>query len=191
MMAKGRFGHDLEFGRPGALGTVIRINPQTGEPSYDELTWGLVPHDTRDLATALRPIWARAEELTEKPMFADAFRRRRAIIPANSYFQNSTAQNYGKQFTVSRYDGRPMAWAGLWEGYRSPRGEIIRSYCVITIEASADIVAIHDRMPLVLEDDDLSAWLGKQPRDPTELLRTPRAGMLKFEMTSQRRPPRR
>lgn len=189
-MAKDRFGHDLEFGRPGAPGTVIRINPQTGEPSYDELTWGLVPHDTKDLATALRPIWARAEGLADQPMFADAFRRRRAIVAANSYFQKSSRESAGKEFTVSRLDGRPMAWAGLWEGYQSPSGEIIRSYCVITVEASEDVAPIHDRMPLVLEDADLAAWLGQQPGDPANLLRTPRAGILECRPPSTRKPRR-
>jgi putative SOS response-associated peptidase YedK len=191
MMAKSRFGRDLEFGRPGAPGLVIRINPTTGERSFDQLAWGLVPHDTQDLATALRPIWARAEGLVEQPMFADAFRRRRAIVPANEYFQKSSRENAGKEFTISRRNGRPMGWAGLWEGYRAPNGEIIRSYCVITVEASEDVAPIHDRQPLVLEDEDLAVWLGEDPGTPAELLRVPRGGVLECRMSSQGKPRRR
>jgi len=190
MTAKSRFGRDLEFGRPGAPGTVIRINPKTGERSFDQLTWGLVPHDTKDLATALRPIWARAEGLVEQPMFADAFRRRRAIVAANDYFQKSSRQDAGKEFIIYRRDGRPMAWAGLWEGYRLPNGEIIRSYCVITAEAGEDVSPIHDRQPLVLEDEDLAVWLGEEPGDPAELLRTPCGGVLECRLSSPGKPRR-
>jgi hypothetical protein len=50
---------DLEFGKPGELGLVIRLNPKTGERSFDQLIWGLLPHDTQDHAVSFRPIWAR------------------------------------------------------------------------------------------------------------------------------------
>ena len=152
---------DLEFGKPGELGLVIRLNPKTGERSFDQLTWGLLPHDTQDPAASLRPIWARAETVASHPMFADAFQRRRAIIPANEYFQRATKGEVGTRWALARVDRRPMAWAGLWEGYRAPNGAITRTYCVITVEPSPDVEPIHDPMPLVLEDADLPIWLGR------------------------------
>jgi len=186
-MTKSSFGRDeLDFGRPGALGLVVRINPTNGERSFDKLTWGLVPHNTTHLASALRPIWGRAEGLTEHAMFVDAFRRRRAIVPADEYFQTSMT-HAGRQFSVRRRDGRPMAWAGLWEGYRAPNGDIIRSYCVITIDANEDVAPIHGRMPLVLEETDLPVWLGEEPGDPVSLLRTPMEGILDCEQMRRRR----
>ena len=170
---------DLGFGKPGALGLVIRLNPKTGERSFDNLTWGLLPHDTQDVAAALRPIWARAETVAFLPMFADALQRRRAIVPANEYFQRATRGEVDPRWAIARIDGRPMAWAGLWEGHKAPSGEITRTYCVITVEASPDVAPIHDRMPLVLEDADLPLWLGEKPGDPTALLRAPPGGILK------------
>jgi putative SOS response-associated peptidase YedK len=168
----------LDFGKPGELGLVVRLNPKTGERSFDQLIWGLVPHDTENLASAPRPIWARAETVASHPMFADAFQRRRAIVPANEYFQRATKGEIGRRWALSGIDRRPMAWAGLWEGYRSPSGEIIRTYCVITVEPSADVAPIHDRMPLIIEDGDLPLWLGETTGDPTTLLRPPREGIL-------------
>jgi putative SOS response-associated peptidase YedK len=153
-------------GKPGLLGLVLRINPETGERSFDHLTWGLVPHDTANLTMAPRPVWARAESVATHPLFADAFHSRRVAVLANEYYQRSTRQSPGKRFALRRVDGLAMAWAGLWEGYRAPDGEIIRSYCVITVEASSDVEPIHDRMPLVLNDADLPVWLGEEQGDP-------------------------
>ena len=124
---------DLEFGKPGELGLVIRLNPKTGERSFDQLIWGLLPHDTQDPSASLRPIWARAETVASHPMFADASHRRRAIIPANEYFQRATKGEVGTRWALALVDRRPMAWAGLWE---APQGAERRShsetYCVIT-----------------------------------------------------------
>src|SRR5579859_7241125 len=71
-------------GRPG---TVLRWNPRTGQRHLDELVWGLLSHDTKDPANALRPIMARAETVATHPLFASAFRDRRAIVPMSIYFQ--------------------------------------------------------------------------------------------------------
>jgi putative SOS response-associated peptidase YedK len=69
--------------------------------------------------------------------------------------------------------GSPLA--GLWEGYRSPDGTVTRSYCIITTEANKLVAAIHDRMPLVLNEEDFGLWLGEVPGDPAALLRPPAA----------------
>jgi putative SOS response-associated peptidase YedK len=176
---------DLEFGKPGQLGLVIRLNPKTGEWSFDQLTWGFLPHDTQDTVSCPRPIRARAETVTFHPMFVDAFQRRRAIIPANEYFQRATKGEVGTRWALARVDRRPMAWAGLWEGYRAPNGAITRTYCVVTVETSSDMASIHDRMPLVLEDADLPLWLSEEPGDPTALLRPPPGGILKCRALGQ------
>ena len=65
----------------GRRGLVVRRNPVTGERQLDELFWGLLPRGTKNPSTAPRPINARAETVADHPMFADAFRHRRAICP--------------------------------------------------------------------------------------------------------------
>jgi putative SOS response-associated peptidase YedK len=107
--------HDYHEGRPGALGWVIRRNPQTGKRHMDELSWGLLPRDTRHPESAPRPTHARAETVATLPMFADAFRSRRAIIPATEYFERNTKGTKGGQrFAISRRDGKP--WRSLGSG---------------------------------------------------------------------------
>jgi putative SOS response-associated peptidase YedK len=173
---------DLDFGDghgPGRLGVVVRVNPRTGQRHLDELVWGLLPHNTADPATAPRPIHARAETVADTPLFADAFRRRRAIVPVDTYYQRKTGAGTEARYAVSRADGRPMAWAGLWESYQWPGGEIERTYCVITVAANALLSPIHDRMPVVLEEADWPLWLGEVPGDPLALLVPPAKSILR------------
>jgi putative SOS response-associated peptidase YedK len=165
---------DLGAG-PGRPGQVIRAHPTTGVRHLDWLTWGLLPHDTADPAIAPRPIHARAETVAELPMFASAFRRRRAIVPASAYYQQNTIGRADQRFAIARRDGQPMAIAGLWDAYVAPDRSIERTYCIITVKATGAVAKIHDRMPLVLEEADWPLWLGEVEGDPARLLR-PGAG---------------
>jgi putative SOS response-associated peptidase YedK len=136
------------------------------------LTWGLLPHWTPDRGSAPRPIHARAETVAKAPMFANAFRRRRAIVPMKEYFQRRTIDEpVGQRFAISRSNGAPMPVAGIWESFRATSGEILRTYCIITIPATGAVATIHDRMPLVLEERDWPLWLGELAGDPSTLLR--------------------
>ena len=139
---------------PGRPGQVIRLHPKTRERHVDWLIWGLLPHDTQRPESAPRPIHARAETVAELPMFADAFRRRRALVPATEYYQRRTIGEPPQRYVITRKDGRPMSIADLWESYVRPDKRIERTYCIITIEATGAVAVIHDRMPLVLEVAD-------------------------------------
>ena len=62
-------------------------------------------------------------------------------------------------------DGQPLAFAGLWEGWKSPEGEILRTFTILTTEANAEMRAVHDRMPVVLAPDAWPTWLGEDQAD--------------------------
>jgi putative SOS response-associated peptidase YedK len=171
----------LDFGSgagPGRPAQVVRLHPTTRQRHLDWLTWGLLPHGTANPDDAPRPIHARAETVAELPIFADAFRRRRAIVPAAEYYQKRTIGEPGQRYAISRRDGQPMAIAGLWEAFRRTDGEIERTYCIITIPAAGAITEIHDRMPLVLDEADWAVWLGEVSGDPAALLRPPAVDVL-------------
>jgi putative SOS response-associated peptidase YedK len=157
-------------GRPGQ---VIRLHPNTGERHMDWLTWGLVPASVTGDDRAPRPIHARAETVTQLPMFAEAFLKRRAIVPATAYFQHRTRGAPAQRYAICRRDGQPLAIAGLWEAFAAPDGGVVRTYCIITVESTGAVAEIHDRMPLVLEEVDWSLWLGEVPGDPAMLLHPP------------------
>jgi putative SOS response-associated peptidase YedK len=174
---------ELELGGKGrgSLGLVVRRHPESGERHLDKLEWGLLPHGTADPKSAPRPIHARAETVAEHPLFESAFRKRRALVPASVYFQDRTIGTPKGRFAISRKDGKPMAFAGLWEAFRWPDGRITRTYCTITTKPNALIAAIHDRMPVVLEEVDWPVWLGEVLGDPEALLRPPAPDVLQCQ----------
>jgi len=62
-----------------------------------------------------------------------------------------------------------MALAGLWERWRSPAGERVRSFAIVTTAANDLLAPIHDRMPVILAPGNWPVWLGERPADPQEL----------------------
>ena len=150
---------------------VVRRHPDTGERRLDLLTWGLVPHFTKDLKAARRPMNARAETAASSGMFRAALSRRRCIVPADLFYEWKTEADGKQPFAVGRQDGRPMALGGLWESWTQPDGTLLRSYAIITTDANADMAGLHHRMPLVLEPADWSAWMGEDAGAATALMR--------------------
>ena len=91
---------------PSQQGMAVRRHPETGERHLDLLTWGLVPHWTKDLRAARRPINARAETVETSPMFRDAFARRRALLPAQAFYEWQRTETAPKQpYAIARRDG--------------------------------------------------------------------------------------
>ncbi len=85
----------------------------------------------------------------------------------------------GKQpYAIARRDGAPLAFAGLWEGWRAPDGEVLRSYAIITTTANATLSMLHERMPVILEPDDWPLWLGETAGAPATLLRPAAADLV-------------
>ena len=172
---------------PSQPAMVVRRHPETGERRLDLLTWGLVPHWTKDLAKARKPINARAETVATSPMFREAFHRRRCIVPADAFYEWQAQDDGPKQpYAIARRDGDLLAFAGLWEGWRGPAGEILRTFSIIVTAANEDLAPIHDRMPVILEQRDWPGWLGEQEADPTELLRPADAGTVRIWPVSTR-----
>lgn len=156
---------------PSQDAMVVRRHPDTGERRLDLLHWGLVPGWTKDLKAARKPINARSESAAGSGMFRAALTARRCLIPADAFYE-WRAQADGKQpFAIARQDGQALAFAGLWEGWRSPDGETLRSFAILTTAANATMRPLHERMPVVLEPQDWPAWLGEAPGEPETLLR--------------------
>jgi putative SOS response-associated peptidase YedK len=72
-----------------------------------------------------------------------------------------------------------MAFAGLWQGFRWPDGNVTRSFTIITTNASTDVAELHNRMPVTLEPEDWPAWLREAPGDPASLRHPSQAGTLR------------
>ena len=152
---------------------VVRRHPESGERHLDLLNWGFLPYWITDPKQARRPINAKAETVATSGMFRDAFARRRCLVPAGAFFEwRPIAGQKAKQpFAIARQDGKPLALAGIWEGWRGEGGEVVRSFAIITTEANPLMALIHSRMPVIVEEPDWPAWLSEAEGDAASLLR--------------------
>lgn len=155
---------------------VVRLHPETRERRLDLLRWGLVPHWAKDPKSIRMVINARSDTVATAPMFRDAWRRRRCIVPADAFYEWQTEDGAKHPWAIARADGQPLAFAGLWEGWRGADGSIIRSYAIVTTDANDTLRPLHERMPVVLEPSDWPLWLGETEADPTPLLVPSAAG---------------
>ena len=163
---------------PTSRRPVVRRHPD-GERRLDLLSWGLVPHFTKELKAARRPINARGETVASSGMFRGAMAHRRCIVPADLFYE-WRAETDGKQpFAIARRDDRPLAFGGLWESWTGPDGVVLRSYAIITTAANADMAGLHERMPLVLEQSAWAAWLAEAADQVLPLVRPAPPGTLR------------
>jgi putative SOS response-associated peptidase YedK len=95
--------------------------------------------------------------------------RRRCLVPIDNFYEwKKTAA--GKQpYAIALADRRLMALAGLWETWRSPAGERVRSFAIITTTPNELCAELHNRMPVVLKPEGWPAWLGEEPADAPQL----------------------
>lgn len=130
------------------------------------LRWGLVPHwasDPRDVGVTT--INARAETVAERPAYRDAFARRRCLVVADGFYEWSA----GTPHWITREDGAPFAFAGLWASWRVRTEEPVeplRSCAIVTTAATGPVRALHDRMPVILAPDSEHAWLDPETPEP-------------------------
>jgi putative SOS response-associated peptidase YedK len=141
---------------------VTVTTSQEGEPRGELLRWGLVPFWAKDPKVGYKMINARSETVAEKPAFRDALKTRRCLIVADGFYewQARAGRSRKQPFHITRSDGAPFAFAGLWASWHGAGDAAIRSCTIITTEANPLISDIHDRMPVMLPDAAAEeAWL--------------------------------
>jgi putative SOS response-associated peptidase YedK len=144
---------------------AVRQPEQGAKRELVELRWGLIPVWAKDTKIAYSTINARGDTVAEKPSFRAAFKKRRCLIMADGYFE---WLKEGKAKLPQLYeidDGKPFAFAGLWEYWPGPKDgkpQPIEPCTIITTEANKLAAKVHDRMPVILHPDDYDSWL-----DPT------------------------
>ena len=152
--------------------STVLVTSEQPSRQHRLLRWGLIPSWAKDKTIGSRLINARAETIAEKPSFRAAFKRRRALIIADGFYEwrrtEASKQKQPFYFQLrdrSSTDGAvraPFAFAGLWEHWQDAAGEIINSCTILTTEANELLRPIHHRMPVILNPADYDLWL-----DPT------------------------
>jgi len=146
--------------------TLPVIVEDDGQVSVRGMTWGLVPKWTRPgERPRVAPINARAETLTEKPMFRSLVKYRRCLVPANGFYEWKRAPDGKQPYYVTPTGRQLMLFAGLFDEAKAVGGEPLESFSIITTNANSVMSHLHDRMPVILDGEDLEAWLD---RDLTE-----------------------
>jgi putative SOS response-associated peptidase YedK len=153
------------------------------------MQWGLVPHWAKDSQTMPRPVNARAESLSEKPMFRQLLKENRCLVPANGFYEWKKEGSRKVPFFFHRPDNALFSFAGLYDAWQSSSGETLVTYTIITTSANELMAPVHDRMPVVLAQEGEERWLSSGPRSPDELreILVPCADdVLEVHMVSQR-----
>ena len=112
---------------------------------------------------------ARAETVGEKPSFRNALRRRRCLVLADGFYEWQKLGKQKRPMRIVMRSGEPFAFAGLWETWRDPQGDVIPSCAIITTAANDTLSPIHDRMPVILPRDLEDFWLDDTVSDPEAL----------------------
>lgn len=149
------------------------------------MRWGFVPAWAREPDTMHQPINARAETVAGKPMFREAFRHRRCLIPADGFYEWRQTASGKQPWRIVRADGVPFAFAGLWDRWKGRDGATLESCVIITTHSNEAVRAIHDRMPVMLDIGRFETWLAGSAIDASALM-VPYGGALSMYPVSRR-----
>jgi putative SOS response-associated peptidase YedK len=147
---------------------AVRLN-EKGEREPGILRWGLIPHNADPHTFDRLLINARAETVAEASAFRDAFEAHRCLIVADGFYEWRAEETGKKPVWITRPDRGPFAFAGLWAEARRSDGCSIHSCAIVTCEPGETVAPIHDRMPVILDQDAEQVWLDPGA-SPAELL---------------------
>jgi len=146
---------------------VVQREERRGLTAY---RWGLIPHWATDARSGSKMFNARAETLTTSPVFREAFKRKRCLVPVDGFYEWKREGSIRQPYRITRADGRPLALAGLWTGWRDPATETVRrTFTIVTSAPNAAMTEVHDRMPVIVPEDAWDRWLDPDPDDRGEL----------------------
>lgn len=174
---------------PQTVQPVVRLNRDSGGREFALLRWGLVPAWAKDPAVGLRAINARAEDVAQKPVFREAMKKRRCLVPADAFYEWQRIDARRRQpWAFALRGGEPYALAGLWESWRTKDGPALETFTILTTDPNELMHPVHDRMPVILEPRDYERWLdpGDPQRLPQDLLRPLPAEKMKKWRVSER-----
>lgn len=141
--------------------------------------FGLIPHWATDTTIARRTFNARSETVASKPSFRDAWRAgQRCIIPAEAFYEPDWRSGKAVPTRIACASGEPMGIAGLWSWWKSPKGEFVHSFAMLTINADEHPLmnrfhkpTDEKRMIVILPAGAYDDWLNAPPAQTHEFLR--------------------
>jgi len=164
---------------PTQLVPVIRQNPREPFRELSLMRWGLIPSWEKDASGAARMINARSETVAMKPAFREAFQSRRCVVPADAFYEWQRIGKSKQPYCFEVNEGELFGFAGIWDRWKDPSGNWMKSCSILTTTPNAVTSAVHDRMPVILDPDSYDIWLDPGPdysvRAAEALRRSPNA----------------
>jgi putative SOS response-associated peptidase YedK len=133
--------------------------------------WGLVPSWAKDISMGSKMINARAETITEKASYRNAFKKRRCLVVADGFYEWQNLGGTKRPIYIRLKSGKPFGLAGLYEVWNSPEGEAITTCTIVTTEANEIMEPIHERMPVIIPKQEEDVWLDPATQDQGLLLK--------------------
>ena len=131
--------------------------------------WGLIPYWAKDPSIGHKLINARAETVDEKPSFKPCLQRRRCLIVADGFYEWKKEGSTKRPHRITLKDQELFGFAGLWDTWKSPTGELVNSCTIITTTPNELMAPLHNRMPVILPRDVESVWLDQSITECTFL----------------------
>lgn len=154
---------------PGTVNPVV-VNTAEGY-KMGRFFWGLIPSWSKDDSFKFKTINARAEGIESKPTYRKPFRNQRCLIPASWYFEWDKSTNPKTPYLIKMKDDHTFSFAGLYDIWRNREGKDIYSYTIITTEPNKLQSRIHNRMPVILPQEDEKEWLNPDYIEPEQILK--------------------
>lgn len=148
------------------LPVITRNSPNRVEM----MRWGLIPSWAKEASIGSRMINARAETVAEKPAFRASLRSRRCLVPASGFYEWQRDGNDKVPHFIHLRHEPLFAFAGLFDVWRDPNGQTVKSYTILTTGPNALMSSIHNRMPVILRRADEDEWLNPANTEPQQLL---------------------
>ena len=168
--------------------SVYGVIERDGERRMGVMKWGLVPYWSETPKDGAKRINARAETVASKPIFRDAFARRRCLLPADGFYEWKKLEDGTKQpVYIFASNHAPLGLAGIWERWKDAEGQVLTTCSVITTKPNDLMRPIHDRMPVVLPESAWNTWLETEiePDDVESLLQPAPEEMLEVVEVSK------
>jgi len=151
---------------PTQLVPIVKRSPASSVRELTMCKWGLVPFWAKDSSIGPKLINARSESVSEKPAFRAAFKNRRCLVPADGFYEWKRLERGRQPYFFGMADKAVFAFAGLWEQWKGPDNLFIESFTVLTVNANELVLPVHDRMPVILAEQDYDLWLDPAIKNP-------------------------
>ena len=171
---------------PGSKSPIIHVD-ENGERKCTLMLWGLIPFWSKD-GKPKNTTNARSDRIRIAASYREPFRRRRCLIAVNGFYEWEKLATGKQPYYITLQSGDVMAFAGVFDRWKSPDGEVIESFSIVTCDPNEMMKRIHDRMPVILDRRGWDTWLSLETAldDAEAMLVAYPAEMMRLQKVSTR-----